>query len=155
MQTARNYSTHMHAWNKLKNNNIVIYHCPFNHHRSRMASTRNKNTCSNYCLEQRITTKSLDYNEYKNGASGAAYAPALPCMGIIPGQMPREAFSHNSIDIESALFGINSTNLVETQKPVVPQLKTLPNVSFFGRMQLVMPDPLVVEKFQRPFPVPN
>jgi hypothetical protein len=28
-------------------------------------------------------------------------------------------------------------------------------VSFFGRMQLVMPDPLVVEKFQRPFPVPN
>jgi hypothetical protein len=53
------------------------------------------------------------------------------------------------------LFGINSTNLVETQKPVVPQLKTLPDVSFFGRMQLVMPDPLVVEKFQRPFPVPN
>ena len=122
---------------------------------SQMASTRNKNTCSNYCLEQRIITKSLDYNEYKNGASGAAYNPALPCMGIIPGQMPREAFSHNSIDIESALFGINSTNLVETQKPVVPQLKTLPDVSFFGRMQLVMPDPLVVEKFQRPFPVPN
>jgi hypothetical protein len=143
---------------KLKNNNIVIviYHCTFNYRIfSRMASTRNRNTCSNYCLEQRITTKSLEYNEFKNGASGAAYAPALPCMGIIPGQMPREAFSHNSIDIESALFGINSTNLVETQKPVVPQLKTLPNVSFFGRMQLVMPDPLVVEKFQRPFPVPN
>ena len=120
-----------------------------------MASTRNKNTCSNYCLEQRITTKSSHYLEYPNGASGAAYSPAIPCMGIIPSHMPRDAFSRNSVDIESALFGINSTNLVETQKPVVPQLITLPEVSFFGRMQLLMPDPLVVEKFQRPFPVPN
>jgi hypothetical protein len=120
-----------------------------------MASTRNKNTCSNYCLEQRITTQSLHYLEYRNGASGAAYNPAMPCMGITPSQMPREIFSRNSIDIESALFGINSTNLVETQKPVVPQLTTLPEISFFERMQLVMPDPLVVEKLQRPFPVPN
>jgi hypothetical protein len=44
---------------------------------------------------------------------------------------------------------------VETQQTVVPQLTRLPEVSFFGRMQLVMPDPLVVEKSQRPFPVPN
>ena len=120
-----------------------------------MAATRNKNTCSNYCLEQRITTQSLKYLEYRNGAAGAAYTPALPCMGVIPGQMPRELFSRNSVDIESALFGINSTNLVETQKPVVPELKTLPEISFFGRMQLIMPNPLVVEKSQRPFPVPN
>ena len=120
-----------------------------------MASTRNKNTCSNYCLEQRITTQSLNYLEYRNGASGAAYSPAIPCMGIIPSQMARDVFSRNSVDIESALFGINSTNLVETQKPVVPDLITLPEVSFFGRMQLLMPDPLVVEKFQRPFPLPN
>ena len=120
-----------------------------------MASTRNKNTCSYYCLEQRIVTQSLRYLEYKNGASGAAYSPALPSMGIMPSQMPREIFSRNSVDIESALFGINSTNLVEKQQPVVPQLTTLPEVSFIARMQLVMPDPLVVEKFQRPFPVPN
>ena len=120
-----------------------------------MASTRNKNTCSNYCLEQRILTQSLKYSEFRNGASGAAYRPAIPCMGIMPSQMPREAFSRNSVDIESALFGINSTNLVETQQPVVPELTRLPEVSFFGRMQLVMPDPLVIEKSQRPFPVPN
>jgi hypothetical protein len=98
-----------------------------------------------------MTTQSLKYTEYRNGASGAAYSPAIPCMGIIPSHMPREAFSRNSVDIESALFGINSTNLVETQKPVVPQITRLPEVSFFGRMQLIMPDPLVVEKFQRPF----
>ena len=120
-----------------------------------MASTRNKNTCSNYCLEQRIVSQSLHYWEYRNGAAGAAYSPAIPCMGIMPSQMPRDVFSRNSIDIESALFGINSTNLVETQKPVVPQLTKLPEVSFIDRMKLVMPDPLVVEKSQRPFPVPN
>lgn len=120
-----------------------------------MTSTRNKNTCSNYCLEQRMTSQSLKYLEYRNGANGAAYTPALACMGIIPSQMPRDILSRNSVDIESALFGINSANLVETQAPVVPQLITLPVISFFGRMQLIMPDPLVVEKFQRPFPVPN
>ena len=102
-----------------------------------------------------MTTKSLNYLEYRNGASGAAYNPAIPCMGIIPGQMARDVFSRNSVDIESALFGINSTNLVETQKPVVPELITLPEISFFDRMKWIMSDPLVVEKSQRPFPVPN
>ena len=120
-----------------------------------MASTRNKNTGSNYCLEQRMTAQSCNYLEYRNGASGAAYSPAIPCMGIMPSQMPREAFSQNSVDIESALFGINSTNLVERQQPVVPELTKLPEVSFFGRMQLVMPDPLLIEKSQRPFPEPT
>jgi hypothetical protein len=118
-----------------------------------MASTRNKNTGSNYCLEQRMTTNSFEYLAYRNAASGAAYRPAIPCMGITPSQMSRDTFSRNSVDIESALFGINSTNLVEPQKPVVPELTQLPEVSFFGRMQLVMPDPLVIEKSQRPFPV--
>jgi hypothetical protein len=102
-----------------------------------------------------MTAQSQKYLEYQNGASGAAYSPAIPCVGIMPSQMPREAFSRNSVDIESALFGINSTNLVEPQQPVVPNLTKLPEVSFFGRMQLVMPDPLVVEKSQRPFPTPS
>jgi hypothetical protein len=102
-----------------------------------------------------MTVLSQKYLEYQNGASGAAYSPAIPCVGIMPSQMPREAFSRNSVDIESALFGINSTNLVEPQQPVVPNLTKLPEVSFFGRMQLVMPDPLVVEKSQRPFPTPS
>jgi hypothetical protein len=55
------------------------------------------------------------------------------------------------VDIESALFGINSTNLVDPQAPVVPQLKQLPEVKFFERMAFFMPEPLVVEKASRPF----
>ena len=69
--------------------------------------------------------------------------------------MPREAFSQNSVEIESALFGINSTNLVNPQKPVVPELKYLPSVSYFEKLPNFMPEPLVVEKNQRPFPVPK
>ena len=120
-----------------------------------MASTRNNNTPGDYCQQQKSYKQSLDYNEYQYSQVGRAYKNALPCMGITPSHMPREAFSQNSIEIESALFGINSTNLVNPQKPVVPQLKQLPNVSYFERLQTFMPEPLVVEKYQRPFPVPK
>lgn len=34
---------------------------------------------------------------------------------------------------------------------VVPQLKQLPEVKFFDRMAMFMPEPLVVEKAARPF----
>lgn len=120
-----------------------------------MASTRNNNTPGDYCQQQKSYKQSLDYNEYQYSQVGRAYKNALPCMGITPSHMPREAFSQNSIEIESALFGINSTNLVNPQKPVVPQLKQLPGVSYFERLQTFMPEPLVVEKYQRPFPVPK
>jgi len=120
-----------------------------------MASTRNNNTPGDYCLQQNSYTHSLDYNQYKYSQVGQAYKNALPSMGITPSHMPRDAFSQNSVEIESALFGINSTNLVNPQKPVVPELKQLSNVSYFERLQTFMPEPLVVEKYQRPFPVPK
>jgi hypothetical protein len=120
-----------------------------------MASTRNNNTPGDYCQQQKSYNQSLDYNQYQYSQVGRAYKNALPCMGITPSHMPREAFSQNSVDIESALYGINSTNLVNPQKPVVPQLKNLPGVSYFERLQTFMPEPLVVEKYQRPFPVPK
>jgi hypothetical protein len=76
-------------------------------------------------------------------------------MGVTPSHMPRQIFSNNSIDIESALFGINSTNMVTPQAPVVPQLVKLPEISYFNRMPFILPNPLVIENNQRPFPVPN
>ena len=69
--------------------------------------------------------------------------------------MPMNTLSHNPVAIESALFGINSTNLVTPQAPTVPQLKSVKEVSYFERLPVYMPDPLVVEKKQRPFPIPN
>jgi len=119
-----------------------------------MASTRNKNTKSDYCLEQKQNTEIFVYTEYNNSQYGSAYYNALPTMGITPSHMPGQAFSKNSVDIESALFGINSTNLVTPQAPVVPDLVKLPEVAYFERLPFILPNPLVVENNQRPFPIP-
>ena len=120
-----------------------------------MASTRNNNTQGNYCLQQSSYKDSLNYFEYKNSQQGSAYRNALPCLGITPSHMPREAFSKNSVQIESSLFGINSTNLVNPENPTVPELIKLPEVSYFERIQTIMPEPVVIQKNQRPFPVPK
>ena len=118
-----------------------------------MASTKNKNTKSDYCLEQRNFRGIFNHVTYINAQNGRAYTDAIPDVGYTPSYMPRDSFSQNSVDIESALFGINSTNLVTPQDPVVPELKQLPYCSFFDRIPLIMPTPLVIEKNQRPFPI--
>jgi hypothetical protein len=120
-----------------------------------MSSTRNLNTCGNYRLQQDAFNLASTYTSYECAANGRAYTPAIPCMGIMPSHMPRNTLSHNPVEIETALFGINSTNLVEPQPAVVPDLKHVPEVSYFERLPLLMPDSLVVEKNQRPFPVPQ
>ena len=67
--------------------------------------------------------------------------------------MARNTLSHNPIDIESMLFGINSTNLVKPQKPIKPELKRVPTSKFFDRLPVHMPKPLVIENEQRPYPI--
>ena len=118
-----------------------------------MSSTRNKNTRSDFKIEQNTQNIARNYVAFENSYAGKAFEPALAfeSVGILPTKMSREHFSRNSVDIESALFGINSTNLVEPQAAVVPQLKQLPEVKFFDRMAMFMPEPLVVEKAARPF----
>jgi hypothetical protein len=120
-----------------------------------MASTRNKNMPNDYCLQQRSYMESRNYAEYTYSQVGRAYNNALPTMGITPSRMPREAFSQNSVEIESALFGINSTNLVSPEKPVNPELTKLPEISYFDRLPLYMPENMVVQTGQRPFPIPK
>ena len=61
------------------------------------------------------------------------------------------AFSENSIDIESALKGINSTNLVNEPELVVPIFKPITFDCFFERSNKVpLPQPLFIEPNQRP-----
>ena len=116
-----------------------------------MASTRNNNTPGNYNLEQTKYYATRNYETFVNSQSGMAYKTALSTLCINPSHMPRETFSANPVDVESALFGINSTNLVSPQKPVNPELKTIPTISFFERLPMCMPKPLVIENKQRPY----
>ena len=118
-----------------------------------MASTRNKNTLNDYKLEQRNNLLINQYNTYENSQQGAPVNPRLPDLGFNPSFMGKEQLSHNPIEIESFLFGINSTNLVNPTKATNPQLKQLKNQSYFDRIPLLMPEPLAIRHNQRPLPI--
>ena len=47
---------------------------------------------------------------------------------------------------------IGASNVVEPQQSLKPDLHLLPNTSFFERNDIFMPEHLVVENGQRPFP---
>ena len=70
-----------------------------------MASTRNRNTPGNYCLEERQYKHFEDYTLYPNSQYGSAYNTRLPGTGLLPAQMPWNKLSYNAADTESFLFG--------------------------------------------------
>ena len=118
-----------------------------------MASTRNINTRGDYNLEQKYYALGRNYTRYQHASVGKAYIDSFPVDGVLQGHMSRESFSHNSVDVETMLFGINSTNLVTPQKPIKPDFKSMPSSKFFDRLLVPMPKPLVVENKQRPYPI--
>jgi hypothetical protein len=120
-----------------------------------MASTRNRNTPGNYNLEQREYQQSQIYTLYPNSQYGAAYNTKLPGNGLLPAQIPWNKLSYNAPDTESFLFGINSTNLVNPAPCFVPEIVKLNSANIYEKTSIYMPEPLVIEKFQRPFPIPN
>ena len=117
-----------------------------------MASTRNKNTVGNYNLEQRQFMNYQQYNLYKNSSYGEANTTHLAGNGLLGGRLPMNQLSSNPIEIESQLFGINSTNLVNPASPVVPLLNKLETLNLFQKSPTIMPRPLVIDK-NRPFPL--
>ncbi len=120
-----------------------------------MTDTQRVNNPADYCLQQESYAKAREHTFYAHGPFGHAAHVAMPCVGITPSHMPRNTLSYNPVEIESALFGINSVNLVDPAKPVKPELHTIPEIPFFKRPGLIMPRPLAIERNQRPFPVPE
>jgi len=117
-----------------------------------MTSTRLNNDKAEYCQQQRNMRLAEQFALYKYKCiSGDS---ALPCVGINVPMMTNgynnNILSNNASDIESALFGIGSTNLATAKKPVVAKINRLPIKKFFTRPESFLPEPLVVEKFQRP-----
>ena len=117
-----------------------------------MASTRNKNTLGDYKLEQRNNTEIREYNTYENSAYGAAQQTNFAGDGLLMGRIAAVQLSNNSCDIESQLFGIGSTNLVIPKEFVEPSIKSLQSLTIIDRLPVLVPEPLVVEKNQRPYP---
>lgn len=117
-----------------------------------MTDTSLKNSRGMYCLEQRNLERQHDERMWKYKCM--AYDSAFPCVGVNMPMMNNGynngVLSNNAADIESALFGIGSTNLVTPKPKVMPRLNNLKNVKFFNRLNTIMPNPLIVEKYQRP-----
>ena len=118
-----------------------------------MASTRNRNTPGNYSLEQREYRQFENYTLYPNSQYGAAYNTRLPGNGLMPAQIPWNKLSYNAADIESFLFGVNSTNLVNPAPIFVPELAKIDSVNLYEKQSVLIPEPLVIEKNQRPYPL--
>jgi len=118
-----------------------------------MASTRNRNTPGNYCLEQNKYHQSENYTLYTNSQYGAAYNTKLPGNGLLPGQLPWNKLSYNAPDTESFLFGINLTNLVNPIPCFVPEIAKLDTANIYTNGPVYIPEPLVIEKNQRPLPI--
>ena len=114
-------------------------------------NTSLKNSKGAYCLEQRGIQQQYQNNMWKYKC--IATDTRFPCAGVNMPMMTNgynnNILSNNAADIESALFGIGSTNLVKQKSPVVPELNCMNNVKFFNTMNVFLPEPLVVEKNQR------
>ncbi len=115
-----------------------------------MASTRNKNTAVNYRQEIGHYQAAHRNVMYEHGSNGSAYDNKWAGIGLNPGKMPSNKLSSNSADIESFLLGINSTNLVNPAGPLRPDMYCLSSADLFSKGPVYMPDPMVIEKGQRP-----
>ena len=116
-----------------------------------MASTRNRNTQGNYCLEQLKYKQFENYTMYANSQYGAAFNTRMPGNGFMGAQIPGNKLSYNAADTESFLFGINSTNLVNPAPNFVPENAKLDQINIYEKATVFVPEPLTIEKNQRPY----
>jgi hypothetical protein len=112
-----------------------------------MSSTRNKNTHGDYQLEQNAYM-----NRYLNITDLAKQTPdqkILPGNGLLQGKVVSRDLANNYTDIESTLFGIGSTNLVQALPEVVPEIHRLPSLNIINKIPMIVPNPIYVDKTQR------
>jgi hypothetical protein len=113
-----------------------------------MSSTRSKNTSGNYQLEQYQFEQQKIYDSYIGRVvNNTNY---LPGDGLLSGRCPSTILSYNYTDIESELFGVGSTNLVNPKLPTKPSFKNMKSLSIYDKQIIIIPEPLIIEKYQRP-----
>ena len=117
-----------------------------------MASTRNINTRGNYCMENKEYQKRLEWALYPHSSHGNAYTTSIPGNGLLQGNINSSQLSYNNTNIESFLFGINTTNLTQSEFPcLTPELKQLDQLNIFPTKPTYIPEKLIVSKTNRPF----
>ena len=131
-------------YKNIKYKNVCIIQDYF----ANMASTRFINSKGEFALEQRMNSSIVDNRLYEQRT--LAYDTRNSTFGVFDGRRPNYTLSRNATDVESQLYGIGSTNLVNPRTPVRPRSITNPDITFFKRPNQHFPNPLVIEKCQRP-----
>ena len=118
-----------------------------------MASTRNKNMAGDYILEQKSHSNYCEYSTNESSGYGHPDVSHFAGDGLLNGHMPAMSLANNACDIESYLRGIGSTNLVNPMTTFVPSVKPLQSLNIINRLPVLIPEPLAIEKDQRPYPM--
>lgn len=118
-----------------------------------MASTRNHNTPGDYKMEMDMYKNNFNYLTDKENMYGVPKDTFFAGNGLLMGKIASEKLANNYCDIESKLFGIGSTNLVEPIPDIIPEINSFKYLSIMKPMKMVMPKPLNIEDNQRPYPM--
>jgi hypothetical protein len=113
-----------------------------------MATTRRKNSAAEYRMELR-QNEGICSNRTA-GIRTRAHANVFPDAGIFMGRAPMGVVASNTVDLESSLRGIGAADPTQSVPAPAPQMVSRDPVSFFDRMPLIVPAPLVVHTNQRP-----
>ena len=118
-----------------------------------MTDTSLKNSKCIYNQQLEGSNKTRGYTLYKHKCVSSK--TMMPDRGINMPMMVNgynnNVLSNNTSDIESYLYGIGSSNLVEDYKQPPFYLNKMDNIKFFNNNTTTfLPDPLVVETKQRP-----
>ena len=116
-----------------------------------MASTCNKNSPGDYKMEQAQFKNKMDYLTDKKNGYGVPTQTHFAGDGLIMGRIASENLAYNACDIESYLRGTGLTNLVNPMPEFQPDIKSFDSLSIMNKTPLVMPEPLIVHKNQRPY----
>ena len=114
-----------------------------------MSSTSSRNTPGNYEIEQNTFHRYFGLVTNVNGAQGRPMEVHLPGNGLLTGKMYSRDLAVNYTDIETQLFGIGSTNLVEPKAPVVPEFNELSSLNIASRVPMIIPEPVVLDPNRR------
>lgn len=122
-------------------------------------STQNRNTPSDYCLEQQQNKQNLQWRLNPYGSGGIVYQPAMAEAGNAPpSRIWRDQLSNNPIDTESWLMNLDQRlgDCESNRAKFCPKFKYLPMLSFYDRPKdVIMPQPLEMRWNERAYPVPK
>ena len=113
-----------------------------------MTDTRKKSQKGDYELEQHGNTQYSGYLESRDYSTPAA--TYFAGNGLLSGRVASVGLANNACDIESMLRGIGTCNMVSAQSAPTPDIRQLKSLDIIETQAVILPNPLIVQKDQRP-----